>query len=79
MARLSRRICFHSFRKQQLDYKLLEILSYKLNFSYNLLHCGFDWGHLRPNRTWSGIIGNLVNEVQYHLFEGNKFTLMRSS
>ena len=45
------------------DLKIMEILSVKLNFTFSVIHCNFQWGDLLPNNTWNGIIGKLVTQV----------------
>ena len=54
----------YEFRQRFLsDMKVLQILSVKINFTFSLIHCDFDWGNLQPNKTWTGMIGKLVTQV----------------
>ena len=46
-----------------MEIEILKIFSNKLNFTYNTIDCNYDWGVLLPNKSWTGIIGQLAEKV----------------
>jgi hypothetical protein len=47
-----------------IEAKILLKMSQYFNFSYKIINCNYDWGILLPNKSWTGIIGKIVNKVK---------------
>ena len=45
------------------DAEVVYILSQGLNFTFDILNCGFKWGSKLPNGSWDGITGKVVEKV----------------
>ena len=43
--------------------KMIEVLSDCMNFTIEIIDCGFKWGHLSLRGTWDGCVGMVLDEV----------------
>jgi len=46
-----------------LEVKLLRALSDHFNFDYKIINCVEKWGIKLPNKTWTGVIGEISSKV----------------
>ncbi len=63
---------------------ILQTLSQKMNFTFELLDCNHKFGKKYPNGSWNGIVGAIVEGVNYNncylawVMEFTKFTSNQS-
>ncbi|CAG2114560.1 unnamed protein product [Medioppia subpectinata] len=62
-----------------MEVKLFESLSKHLNFTYRIINCNSDWGvFISKNKTWTGLIGQIVAKQADIAFSGLTVTAQRS-
>ena len=49
--------------RQGFEAKIIEVLSRVMNFKYDIVDCGREWGKKLANGSWDGMVGAVYDKV----------------